>query len=405
MQSALALRAVGVLVACCSPWMPAAAAASPPSTTPELLDEAVDAHRIDRPRADVYLAAAFGAPDRVPARYRSRAPWDGTVPLLELRRRLRAARPSRLRSAARELVAASTGSTCSGSTSALPDSLQSAHFYVQYDAATVGTGLAIGDYVASLEGAWDKEVSQFGWAPPPVKPSSPPPGNTYHVRIDTLSGGLYGYVSSAGSHAGLVGDNPATPWNEGDAYASCMVLNRDYTGFYTPPHAALDSTTAHEFNHSLQFGYGGLDGPNAPDDDFVEGGASWMEDEVYDNANDNYGYLWPDFSLSMGSYDDGWPYPYWLVLRGLTERYGSGVARGSEQVMQDFWEGISKGTGELPAMQAAFAHKGTTLGAAFHAYAIAARFERPCSNAYSYPYCLEEGPAMVSDAGAPGPVT
>ncbi|HZG49174.1 MAG TPA: hypothetical protein VEY90_06600, partial [Thermoleophilaceae bacterium] len=42
-------------------------------------------------------------------------------------------------------------------------------------------------------------------------------GGRYHVRIDALSSGLYGFVSVAGTHAGLVGDNPATAWNEGDA--------------------------------------------------------------------------------------------------------------------------------------------------------------------------------------------
>ena len=52
------------------------------------------------------------------------------------------------------------------------------------------------------------------------------------------------------------GTNPATSWNDTDAYASCMVLNHDYTGFPSVPQASLDSTTAHEFNHSIQFGLG-----------------------------------------------------------------------------------------------------------------------------------------------------
>jgi hypothetical protein len=72
--------------------------------------------------------------------------------------------------------------------------------------------------------------------------------------------------------------------------------------------------------------------------------------------------------------------------------------------MQDFWEGISKGADELPAMQAALQAKGTSLADAFHAYAIGARFERACGGGYAYPYCFEEGPAMVAEAGPPGPV-
>ena len=45
-----------------------------------------------------------------------------------------------------------------------------------------------------------------------------------------------------------------------------MVLNADYSGFPGAQQQALDATTAHEFNHSLQYGYGALNGANAPDD-------------------------------------------------------------------------------------------------------------------------------------------
>jgi hypothetical protein len=114
-----------------------------------------------------------------------------------------------------------------------------------------------------------------------------------------------------------------------------MVLNRDYGGFPSVPQAALDATTAHELNHSIQYGYGALHGSNLPDDVFAEGGATWMEDEVHDGADDNHGYLWPTFADSLGDYD-GSPYPYWITFRRLTERYGTGSAFGGEQVMQDF---------------------------------------------------------------------
>jgi hypothetical protein len=54
----------------------------------------------------------------------------------------------------------------------------------------------------------------------------------------------------------------------------------------------MDATTAHEFNHSIQFGLGALTGANAADDALVEGGATWMEDEVYDNSDDNLPGIW-----------------------------------------------------------------------------------------------------------------
>ena len=291
------------------------------------------------------------------------------------------------------------GGSCGSSSASLPNSIQSAHFFVEYN--TVGAGLTAADYVTSLETSWVTEVDSFGWAAPPVRPSNPPPGNTYHVRIDTLSSGLYGFATTSGTHAGSVGNNPNTPWNEGDAGASCIVLNRNYTGFPSAPQAALDSTTAHEFHHSIQYGYGALSGPNTPDDIFVEGGATWTEDAVFDNANDNYNYLWPQFHDSMGAYNAS-PYPYWITFRGLTERFGLGAGL-DEQVMQDFFEETSKGTGNnLTAMQTALANKGTTLADAYHAYGVAVKFNRACGGGYVYPYCFEEGPAYVAHAGPTG---
>jgi Ca2+-binding RTX toxin-like protein len=178
-----------------------------------------------------------------------------------------------------------------------------------------------------------------------------------------------------------------------------MVLNSDYAPFPGTPQQALDATTAHELNHSIQFGYGGLTGANRPDDVFVEGGATWMEDEVFDNANDNYNYLWPDFDDDMGSYRDS-PYPYWVTFRGLAERYGTGVAGGGEAVLQRFWEHTSRITGNnLTAMNKALIPEGTTLARAFHDYAIAVRFNKACTGQYDYPHCFQEGPNYVGATG------
>ena len=133
---------------------------------------------------------------------------------------------------------------------------------------------------------------------------------------------------------------------------------------------------------------------------FVEGGATWMEDEVHDAADDNYNYLWPVFTDSMGDYDAS-PYPYWITFRGFTERYGSGGAGGGEQVMQDFWELTSQNAASnQAALATALAARGTTLADAFHAYAVAVRFNRPCGGGYAYPYCFEEAAGYVSAAGA-----
>jgi hypothetical protein len=371
---------------------PALARAKPP--TPDLISRAERAGQLDRSRADLYRTYALAAPHRLPGAFRSAAPWEGTSTLLKVRRDL----PG-LRQAARDEIQAllapqPSGESCSNSSSSQALVHDTTHFHITYDG--VDAGLTVTAYATSLETSWQTEVDSFGWAAPPRLA----PGTRYHVRIDDLGPGLYGFVSPSGTYAGLMGDNPATAWDDVDAYASCMVLNRDYSGFPSTPQASLDSTTAHEFNHSIQFGYGALSGSNVPDDVFVEGGATWMEDEVHDAADDNYNYLWPVFRDSMGDYDNS-PYPYWITFRGLTERYGTGSAGGAEQVMQDFWERTSKNTeSNQDAMAAALAARGTTLADAFHAYAVAVKFSRPCGGFYAYPYCFEEGPAYVSAAGA-----
>jgi Divergent InlB B-repeat domain len=375
---------------------PALARAKPP--TPDLIDRAEQSGQLDRSRADLYRTYAIAAPERLPAAFRSTAPWEGTLTLLQVRRDL-----PRLRESARKEIQAllapqPSGEWCSNVSGTQSGAQNTTHFHVTYN--SVGGGLTAADYAASLERSWQKEVDTFGWAAPPVLTSNPPAGNRYHVRIDDLGSGLYGFVDAVGAHAGLVGNNPATSWDEGDAYASCMVLNNDYTGFPSTPQASLDSTTAHEFNHSIQFGYGGLSGANLPDNVFIEGGATWMEDEVHDAANDNYNYLWPVFRDSMGDYDNS-PYPYWVTFRGLTERYGTGSAGGGEQVMQDFWELTSKNaSSNLDAITSALAARSTTLADAFHAYAIAVKFNKACGGGYVYPYCFEEGPGYVAKKGA-----
>ena len=183
-----------------------------------------------------------------------------------------------------------------------------------------------------------------------------------------------------------------------------MVLNRDYSGFPSTPQNSLDATTGHELNHSIQFGYGVLIPITEVDDSFVEGGATWMEDEVHDAANDNQFYLWPDFRDSLGEYG-GSPYEYWITFRGLTERYGTGSAGGGEQVMQDFWELSSQETQSgQQALNTALGTRGTTLADAFHAYGVAVKFNRTCGGGYALPYCFEEAAgyaARATPAGAP----
>lgn len=392
----------GVLPILGSIGVVAAPATGRPRSVPELLDAAVESGEIDRPTADLHLARAFAGSNRykeVPSRFQSTVPWHGTMPLFRLKQRLAAMPPGPTKSKISETIAVAATSTCGDSSATLANQTTSARFYVEY--GTIGGGLTVNDYLLALEQSWTAQVTNWGWAAPPVKAASPPPGNRYAVRVEDLGGGLYGYVTTGGTYAGPVGDNPNTTWNDVDADASCMVLNSDYTGYPGSPLRALQATAAHEFNHSIQFGMGVQWGSNQPDDSFFEGIASWMEDEVFDTSNDNWNYLWPTFSDSMGDYD-GSTYEFWILMRGLTERFGVSTAGGGEQIMQDFWELTSKGThNNLSALAAGVAAKGTTLADAYHQAAIGTAFMRTCGGGYAAPFCFEEAAGYVGLAGLP----
>jgi hypothetical protein len=383
-------------------------------STPEVLDRAVAKGEIDRDTADLYLAYALSTEhERVPARYMGAEPWDGTLPLLHLQRDLSAGLAGRH---AREIDGVldpgrSTAANDCGNVTGGSSSTTTANFYIDY--GTIGGELDIGDYETSLQTAWDTEIGTFSWAAPPMHdPATPGDRARYHVVIADLGPGLHGFVSAEGDFAGNVGNNPNTAWAESDAVTTCMVVSRDFSGFAGTSQQALDATTARELNQSIQFGYGARTGDdrtgNVADQVFVEGGATWMEDEVFDSANDNYRFLWPNFTRDMGTYSDGagreLPHPYWVVLRALIERFGVGTAGGGEAVLQRYWEEISRDTSEdLVAMNTALVSKGTNLPNAYHAAAVALRFNRACSGGYAYPYCLQEGPAYVAAAGGGPP--
>ena len=397
-RSILSILAVVALAASIVPKVALPASATParpgsPPATPELIEQAVRRGEISEARGALFLAWAFASPSRVPEAYVSDTPWLGTLPLLRLRERLPALGDSRAAVAARTQLRGQTFA-CPGTGGSLPQRKSTAHYFIQFRASTL-QALPIGSYATALESTWKTEIGSFGWAKPPKDPVSYPPGGRYPVRIENLGTGLYGYV--AGTR--VVGNNPATPWNDKDAISSCMVLNRDYGPFPGSPIDALRATAAHEFNHSIQFGYGALSGFGKVTDVMIEGLATEMEDEVFDSSNDSYNYLWPDFTLPMGRYAQS-PYPYWVVFRAMAERFGKGERNGSEQVFQVFWEQISKGsTTNLAAMGKGLKNRGTNLATAYHNAATALRFLTDCS-ATARKFCLEEGPAYSLAAGA-----
>jgi hypothetical protein len=140
--------------------------------------------------------------------------------------------------------------------------------------------------------------------------------NRTDIYLDSLQPGLYGYCT--------IDKAPKPP--RFDVPAFC-VLDNDYAGF--PAHTPVENlqvTAAHEYYHATQFAYDVAD-----DGWFLEATATWAEDELYDDVNDNVQYLKRSpITLpgrSMDKFEDNGVFHYgvWNFFRFLSERYPAKV--------------------------------------------------------------------------------
>jgi hypothetical protein len=130
----------------------------------------------------------------------------------------------------------------------------------------------------------------------------------YLVDLTSVDGGAfadyYGYCTPT------TAASAAAP-----RYSAFCVLDNDYQGMTTPTETAtdvLDVTASHEFFHAVQFGY------NAKADTWImEATATWAEDELYTDVNDNRQYLaYSPLGLPGVPLDDWGPNAYGATLAG-----------------------------------------------------------------------------------------
>lgn len=196
---------------------------------------------------------------------------------------------------------------------------------------------------------------------------------------------LYGYCTS---------DDPAPSYA---VWAYC-VLDNDYSpdefGSVNTPTENMQVTAAHEYFHAVQFGYDA-----AEDGWFMEATATWVEDELFDDVDDNVSYLaagplgHPETPLDRfgGSHH----YGDWIFFRYLTERF-TDERGGLPSLVLDFWERADSTQGaandyySLQAIRSVLAGRGATLRAAFSAFAAAnndptGTYEEGAANGYPLP--------------------
>ncbi|HYM64152.1 MAG TPA: MXAN_6640 family putative metalloprotease [Gaiellaceae bacterium] len=227
--------------------------------------------------------------------------------------------------------------------------------------------------VKTMNKVWQTEIGAYGYK----RPRSDSRSGSHHGgnpngRIDIFiadigNRGLYGYCQTDDPRI-----NRAT-YRRASAYC---VFDNDFKRSQFPTGAnrlaALRVTAAHEFFHAIQFGYDLFE-----DRAFMEGSATWMEDEVFDKVDDNLQYLLRSSPVTASNtQNDGpwWPidfatpsvqYGTWIWYRFLSEYFNTpGVIRGA-------WRrAVGKAGYSTSAVSAEIAARGQTFASLFHLFGI-----------------------------------
>lgn len=189
--------------------------------------------------------------------------------------------------------------------------------------------------------AYDTEIDSLGFTPPPSDSWYADNGGDgrYDIYIYDLGPNYYGETVPEEYANNNRGDNENSSRIEHNAVNSYISIRNDFSGFFREELESIQVTAAHEFFHAIQFGYDGWEATW-----MLEASATWMEDEVFDDVNDNYQYLklWleqPHVALNH----DGSPHWYgsWIFFRYLSEHLG-----GPSTVRKIFEESVNHNSAE-----------------------------------------------------------
>ena len=191
--------------------------------------------------------------------------------------------------------------------------------------------------LATMENVYEREVNQLGYRAPRADGTAGGDGRL-DVYLKDLGTGLYGYCA-------------AEYRKQARTASGFCVLDNDYSAAQFPsqtPENNLAVTAAHEFFHAVQYSYDFNEDPW-----MLESTATWMEEQVADDVNDNRQYLRysqlqaPYVPLDAFSSTYGFQYGNWIYWEYLTERYGTGFVKKA-------WEsaGSLRGDGRRYSIQA-----------------------------------------------------
>ena len=169
---------------------------------------------------------------------------------------------------------------------------------------------------ASIDSVYNFEVNLLGYPPPPGD-NNAGGDNLYDIYIINLGGGLYGYTESENNLGG-------------EKYTSFMVIDNDYTGYYSSGLKGAQVTLAHEFHHAIQMGNYIL---RFDDTFYYEITSTAMEEFVYDDVNDYYAYMPSYFNSPQKAFaeNDGYNLAIWNIY--LKDNFGFNILKRQWELM------------------------------------------------------------------------
>jgi hypothetical protein len=301
--------------------------------------------KLSRPQAVAYELLAIGKPAELPLSYRSLE--------LELTRNA-----TRLKAEAFSLARLSSPSDHDLLQQVLqrpelPLSMTSSagHFKIHY--SNSGTDAATTEFIqetaVAFEYAWKIEVEQLGFNPPPVD-------NVDGPEVDV-------YILQYGDYGSTTPDQPVASTPQDD-YTSWIEIDNDFSHTPTKGLNGMRVTAAHEFFHTIQFGYRSYQTTQNNSVFFYEATAAWMEDIVYDSINDYLNYLNSFFrspEIPFTSANGSVEYGRAIFFHMLSQKYETAI-------MRSIWDEM-KAAEPLDALNKVLIRQGNNLNVALAEFA------------------------------------
>ncbi len=174
---------------------------------------------------------------------------------------------------------------------------------------------------------------------------------------------LYGYVT--------------TDQKRGKSRWSYGVFDNNYTDAVFNAHTPLQNlqvTAAHEFFHGVQYAYDVYE-----DAWFMEATATWAEDELYPDVNDNLQYLpygqlgQPQYPLD--AFSGAIHYGNWIFFRYLSEKWPQSKA-GLPTIVRSMWQKAGKKQYSIQAVSSVLKSKKSSFAKEFSLFSAKNRFSR-----------------------------